>query len=241
MDNVQLQSLFGRTPDWVEQEDISMGAHRGRKLGAAGYRQTIAVVQALDDVFIKIDGEHKGGELGPQGAARRKSRAVKDAAAELDKVRGHQNKLTKELAEAAKAARPRVAANDAVSAAIWPKLPEDPHAVRTLYNDAIAASDWATANAIESLPTVFAGKLDVDTLAGLRRDRLQAEAPEALAALEVAEDTLATVQSALTTATDHVQEIGRDLPAPKDGGDVTVGEDGLRLLSPSQFIEAARI
>ncbi len=238
MDNVQLQALFGRAPDWVESEDVSMGADSGRKLGAAGYRQAIAVVQTLDAVFAKIDNEHRTGELGPQGAARRKSRAVRDAATALDKVRNHEKKLTKELTEAQKAARPRVAPNDTVNASIWPKLPDDPHAVRTLYNDAIAASDWATANAIESLPTVFEGRLDSDTLTALRRDRQRVEAPEALAALEVAEETLTTVTGVLTTATGHVKEIGANLPAPNDGDDLTTGEDGLRELTPSQFLEA---
>ena len=236
MDDIQLQSMFGRAPDWVTNEDLSMGAGAGRKLGAAAYRQAVATVTSLAEQFAEIAADRT---LSDEGKARKHSRAVRDTAMALGKVRGHQKKLTKELTEAQKAARPRVAPNDAVSAAIWPKLPDDPNAVLTLYNDAIAASDWATANAIESLPTVFDGRLDGGTLSELKRERLQVEAPDALAALEVAEDTLATVDGALHTATAHVEETSRGLPDPDDGGDVKVGEDGLRLLSPSQFQDAA--
>ena len=114
-----------------------------------------------------------------------------------------------------------------------------PNTVRTLYADAVASADWPTCAAIESLPSVFGGRLDAATLAELKRDRLQVEAPEALTALEVAEDTLATVQSALHTAADHVEGIGRDLPEPEDGGEVKLGNDGLRELSVSQFQEAS--
>ncbi len=236
MDDVTLQSLFGRAPGWVESEDLSAGAAGGRRLGATAYKHSVAVVQTLDDVFAKIDGDR---DLSDDGKAKKKSRAVKDAGVALGKVAGYQEKLAKEGAKAQEAVRPRVAGNDAVSAAIWPRLPADQAAVRTLYRDALAASDWHTANAVESLPSVFDGRLDADTLAELKRERLQAEAPEALAALEQAEETLATVDGALHAATEHVAEAGRGLPDPDDGGDVKVGDDGLRQLSPSQFAEAA--
>ena len=67
----------------------------------------------------------------------------------------------------------------------------------TLYGDAIAAADWATANAIESLPTVFAGRFSANTLNELKRERLRIEAPASMIALEQAEDTLATVDEGL--------------------------------------------
>ncbi len=238
MDEVSLQSLFGREPDWMVGVDLRAGAASGRPLGVAAYRQAVTTVTSLAEQFAEIEGDRT---LSDEGKGRKRARAVRDTAVSLGKVQGHRAKLAKELTQAQKAARPRVAPNDAVSAAIWPKLPEDPNAVLTLYGDAIAASDWATANAIESLPTVFDGRLDAQTLAGLRRERLRVEAPEALAALEVAEDTLATVDGALHTATAHVEETSRDLPDPDDGGDVKVGEDGLRELTPSQFQEATGV
>ena len=85
---------------------------------------------------------------------------------------------------------------------------------------------------------MFDGRLDAETLTELKRERLRVESPEALASLTLAEENLAVVDDALHTATAHVEEAGRNLPDPDDGGEVKIGDDGLRELSPSQFQEA---
>ena len=48
---------------------------------------------------------------------------------------------------------------------------------------------------------------------------VEQEPDEGMDALETAEETLGVVESAIRTAADHVQEVGRDLPAPEDGGE----------------------
>ena len=116
-----------------------------------------------------------------------------------------------------------MAPNDAVSTAIQAKLPEDATAVALLYGDALAAADWHTCNAIESLPVVHAGRLDADLLVGLRRERSAVEAPEAARAIEVAEEVLGAVEGAHASAAGHLADLGRGLPDPDAEDGVEVG------------------
>ena len=142
----------------------------------------------LDDTFkrAEIDADP---DLNDDGKRRRLARAVRDAVAGPRQVGNHRDTLAAELADAQEAARPRVAQNDVVSVAIWAKLPEDAAAVALLYGEAVAAADWHTCNAIEALPVIHPGRLAIDTLDGLRRERGAVEGPESAKALETSEPT----------------------------------------------------
>jgi hypothetical protein len=236
MDEIQKIADFGSRPAIFADVDTSAGASRGRPLGAIAWDSAVNVVGDLEDAITKIKADP---ELNDIGKARKNSRACRDAETTFTRNTGHLERLRTDLAEAKALYKPEPA-NETVSASIWGKLPEDDTAIKMTYNDALSRGDSKTMDAIESLPSVFGGALDEDTLASLKRARMAQDAPEAFAAITTAEEVLHVVETASGIAAQCLQEISKGLPAPDDGADVQTGEDGLRMLSISQFQEAAR-
>lgn len=234
MDEIQKIADFGSRPAIFADVDTSAGASRGMPLGAVAWDSAVNVVGGLEDAIAKINEDPESNET---GKARKSSRACRDAETTLARNTGHLERLRTDLDEAMALYKPEPA-NDAVSASIWTKLPEDNTAIKLAYNDALSRGDSKTMDAIESLPSVFDGALDEDTLTTLKRARMAQEAPEAFAAITTAEEVLHVVETATGIAAQCLQEISRGLSAPDDGADVKTGEDGLRRLSISQFQEA---
>jgi len=220
----------------MREIDVSAGASGGRQLGKAAWHQAVRVAEELDAKGREIA---TTSELSDVGKQKLLSRAVRDAGVTLGKVRTHADKLRSELTDFHATYRSNGGEpNDVVSAAIWPKLPPDNVKVQILYRDAIQAGDWRTADAIESIPMVFEGRLVIDELDELRRERMGVDNPESLAALEAREESLAAVEIALAASSEYVGDVGKDLPDPDADDGSTVGGDGLLLLTPSQFEEA---
>ena len=230
MDRIEHISIFGRCPDIFEGVDVSAGASRGRPLGAVAWHQIVGIVNDLDNELKAVD---EVTELTDEGKLKRKSRLVRDAEVRLTEANKHLDTLKKDVDEVS---FKLTETDEAVMAAIWPRLPEDTLEVRQLHAQALEQGDFVTANAIENLPVAFAGRVEPEDLAVLKRDRMRAEAPEATQALEAAEDVLAVVTAAAQSAAGWLTEAGKGLPEPEATGQTT--QDGLLFLSPSQLEEA---
>ncbi len=193
--------------------------------------------------FLAPEREGKAAEPvapgGDAGKAKALARAVKDAEVTLGQVRRHQDTLARELAQRHATHKPAGGEPDnVVSAAIWPKLPATALEMKVAYRGAIARADWLTANAIESLPGVYGGRLSPEDLIDLRRERICAAGPVHYAALVMGEDALEAVEGVASTVARHLLEVGAGLPEPDPETGGTVGDDGLLILSPSQADEA---
>ena len=180
-------------------------------------------------------------ELTDEGKRRQLARIVRDSQVALSKVTKQRETLTSELADAQASFKPTVEPNDTVAASIWDKLPEDPLEVERIYHAALDRSDYHTANAIESMPSVFEGVISPDRLAELKRDRIAVEAPDTARAIETAEQNLALVSLAESATGQYLDEAARELPDPDANEQHEVGADGLTILSPSQFEEAMHV
>ncbi len=236
LDNVARTALFGSAPEIFSDVDLSAGAAGGRPLGAASWFRAVSVVDALEDRREKIEADTN---LSREGRQRALSRAVRDVRVDLGKVAANRDQLGEELEAARAACRPEGEPDQTVMAAIWPRLPDNHISVKTAFGDALARSDFETCSAILSLPTVFEGCLPVEDLAELKRELVGVQAPKVLAAMDAAETTWGAVDSALNSASQFVDDLAQGLPEdPADGDKVVVGDDGLRVLSASQFQEA---
>ncbi len=235
MDNIQRTALFGSAPETLATADTSAGASAGRPLAAAAWFRAVGIVDELEATRELIEGDV---ELSRSGKDKKLSRACRDAQAALGKIAEHRDTLAAELEGARKRCRPEGEPDPTVNAAIWPKLPDEEISMATTYRDAVERQDWATCDAIETLPSVFDGSLTPDEVAALVRDRMAVQSPDALKAADLAAEIHGAVDVALGHAIGFVEDMARPLPDPADGGEAQVGDDGLRILSASQFAEA---
>jgi len=230
MDTIKLISQFGSCPEIFEGVDTSAGASRGRPLGAIAWFQMVGIIDSLDKELAAVNDDK---ELSKDGKAKRKARLCRDAEARLAEANAHLERLKKDVEEID---IPLTQIDQSVTAAIWPRLPEDQLEVRMLHTEALEAGDFATCAAIENLPVAFPGRQTPDDLAVLKRDRMRVEAPDKMAALEMAEDVYAVVAATAQSTVGWLADESRGLPAPDQKEEVT--KDGMLFLSPSQLAEA---
>ncbi len=230
MDNIQRIAMFGSTPEIFNGLDNSAGFSTGRGLGSAAWIKCVETVCSLEDLKETINQDPSLTQI---GKSQKLSRAVRDAEVELTKVGGHVSKLRDEAKTARASYKPQ--SDESVNSSLWEMLPHDPIATANLYRDALLKKDWRTCNAIESMPSVFEGV--PEDLEALRRERIFAEAPDVAKAIDTAEAVVHHVENAHRIAGQHLAEVGKGLPEP-DKNKVHTGDDGLRVLSPSEYKEA---
>lgn len=226
---------FGNPPDWMDNLDVSGGASGGPRLAKIGWHRVVNTMRDLHGREEALAGDHK---LTQAGRDDQFSRAVRDAWTPIEAVRGHRDKLDRELRDWGAKYKDPIEISDTAMAAIWSKLPEDSTAMLVAHQAAMTSQDWRTVMAIEALPGVFSGHLDRETIAELKRQRMQASDPDHFAEMERREESLRVVESALNSAESRLGELQRRLPAPDPETGAELGSDGLRVLSPSQLEEA---
>lgn len=234
MDELELKTMFGNL-DPLPDVETRAGASGGRPLAKTAHARAISIVQTLDERFEAFENDST---LSKEGIQKKKSRAVRDASADLANVEVHRATLERELSDAKASFKPKVESVEATNAAIWSQLPKDAQSTATLYRDALGKGDSRTLNAIETMPGVFEGHLPADTLTELQRERIEIEAPDTFKAITTAEASLSLVTGAHAATAQHLVDLGQSLPNPDDGGEARLGNDGLREFSPSQFQEA---
>ena len=93
--------------------------------------------------------------------------------------------------------------------------------------------------ASERLPLAFGDHFGSDDVPELHRQRIEAEDSTGFQRLVHAEEAVDAASRVLQAAGSHLDELSKGLPVPDPEDGSESGDDGFRVLSPSQSEEAA--
>ena len=203
MDKIEKQAIFGRLPDWAHGVDIEHGT---RASGAEGSKQLGLIAwnrcqRVLDDHLAARARIEADVHLSDKGKQARLAELAAKAPATLGLSRQHLVQLQRgrdQVRAEVEAGGPEL--SDVLAAALWPLIPPDRVQVGIAYRDAIARADYGTCLAIERLPTLHPGCLEVETLAELRRERIAKTNPAGAERLELHDRVVADVAQAIDAA-----------------------------------------
>ena len=226
---------FGYAPDWAIPKTFETGARPGtaeynRELFARTAAQPpghrggawLEIVGAIDDVegaLASIAGDRN---LSGEGQAKAGARAARDGRIKLNRLAGACDEARRAVVEARQMYKP-AEAEPSVLSALWSRLDDDNLNLENQYRHAVAAEDWVTCAAIETVPTVF-NRLRPDVLQTLKRERMRAEDPETATVVARVEGVAADLGRAYAAANGILVGIESLLPDPdtdtgqRDGG-----------------------
>ena len=196
MDDIEKLAAFGSVvPAWREAVDTRGGATGGLALAAVTFDLIERIGRDFED---DVSGLETDILLSDQGKAQRRQALAAESEERLAVARGHLRALREEAAAVRADAAGATDTSDVLKAAIWRWLDRlDPMQIEVAYRDAIAAGDTATADAIESLPSVHPARLAADRLATLQGERARAANPVAARRAAVIETAIADLEARL--------------------------------------------
>ena len=216
---------FGYAPDWAIPKSFETGARPGTaEFNQQLYERTAAqpaghrggpwleIVGAIGDVegaLAKIAGDRN---LSGEGQAKAGARAARDGRIGLNKLAGTVDEAKRAVVEARQMYKPATT-EPTVLSTLWAKLDDDNLNLENQYRHAVAAEDWVTCAAIETVPTVF-NRLRPDVLATLKRERHRAEDPETATILARAEGVAADMGRVYAAANGILGTIESRFPDP---------------------------